>query len=254
MASEGSSLTKSTDACQSSTTASTADNSPSNEDSRPMLSTPTYRPPGYPDMGSVWTQPPQPLPGPQDHPFFRWVAEGAKKDPAIIATMSSRPTAAKITLQQPLSTSMMLATRSRTDCAFVPAPSVAMEPMTPDTSPRPVFTRASPSQRTPDLSSSPTEPSPSSARTSTPASTSKQPLHQEKDPAGQSQLLGEKTAREEEEQPACTSTYLRVVTNPETVDDSRKAAVVSGQIWRSGSKKEGWRRHQWSTEGSMDVG
>ena len=223
-----------------------------------MASAPTYRPPGYPDMGSLWTQPPQPLPDPNDHPFFRWVAEGAKKDPAVLATMSppARPAQPSSVQRRPDGTPLSI--QPRAVYPFVPPPSVSMEPMTPDLKPRQSFMQPSPAQRTPDLSSSPTEPSPSSAHTATPAGPEEQPPDDAEDnhkgPAAHRSELRENTAAKEGEQPACTSTYMRVVTHPQNVEMERKPSIVTGQIWRSGSKNEGWRRHQWSTEGSMDVG
>jgi hypothetical protein len=106
------------------------------------------------------------------------------------------------------------------------------------------------------LSSSPTEPSPSSAHTATPASTSKQPLREMKDdlnppasvPTGHQHRETEMTPDTPKRNPECTSSYIRMVNNPDETQTERPPTVVSGQIWRSGSKGEGWRRHQWATD------
>jgi hypothetical protein len=220
-------------------------------------SPPSYRPPGYPDFGSMWSQPPQPLPGPVDHPFFKWVSEGAKRDPNVLATMSPRAHPAQsIVPLRPVSSTLAapVAIQPHTVYPFVPPPSVAMEPMTPDTKTVRSFI-PSPAQTTPDLSSSPTEPSPSSAHTATPASTGKQPLDDSKDDPGapvpaEQQCEETKSTPERPDDPECTSSYMRLVNNPVDTPAERPPTVVSGQIWRSGSKREGWRRHQWS----MDIG
>lgn len=219
-----------------------------------MEATPSYRPPGYPDLGSMWSQPPRPLPGPDNHPFFRWVAEGARMDPEVTATMSRQPPYASPALPARSQPSTPMAVQRQTVYPFVPPPSVAMEPITPNLKPTRSFTRASPSQRTPDLSSSPTEPSPLSAHTTTPVSTGKQPLGKVDTGKTPSPMQGpddrgENSAPQGGEQPECTSTYIRMVTNPEDAQTEGRSSIVSGQIWRSGSKREGWRRHQWSTEG-----
>jgi len=204
-------------------------------------------------MESLWTQPPQPLPGPVDHPFFRWIAEGAKKDPALLASMRPPAIPAQSALPVRAVSGVPLAAQPRAVYPFVPPPSVGMEPITPDVKPRQSFIHASPSQTTPDLSSSPTESSPASVATATSAGQGKQPMHDAKDNLDAQAMA----APERDEsvnttgQPTCTSAYLRVVTQADGEQVERRPAVFTGQIWRSGSSKdEGWRRHQWSTEES----
>src|SRR5690242_15580377 len=120
------------DAPEKDATASTVNEKSKSEEGISMTATPTYRPPGYPEMGTLWTQPPQALPGPDDHPFFKWIADGAKKDPAILATMSPRPACIQPALPIRLASSLPMAVQPRAVYPFVPPPSVTMEPITPD--------------------------------------------------------------------------------------------------------------------------
>ena len=173
---------------------------------------PTYRPPGYPEIGRLWSQPPQSLPGPADHPFFRWVADGAKKDPHVLASRSPRPShmpAALPLRPPPVITHMPSRQRSTRE------PSSTAEPTTPTQPPRVIFPEPSPAQTTPDLSTSPTEASPTSTFTATPASSGKRRQIDHSVGAGPHASPGGAKSAVEGQHPDGTSDYLRVVTNPE---------------------------------------
>ncbi|KIW03704.1 uncharacterized protein PV09_05017 [Verruconis gallopava] len=210
----------------------------------------SYRPPGYPDFGNMWTSPPQPLPGPDDHPFFKWIAEGAKLDPAVLATHRPPSESQQTTLPLRTVPSQLAAIQPPTVYPFIPSPTVAMEPYTPNEAERKSFPQLpSSSSTTPDLSSSPTEPSPASAQT-TPVRAAKS-IHSIPDKKTDDFNVSTAHSSAEEidvpthEVSKCTSTYMRLVLD---ADSQTPRAVANGQIWRSGSKRNGWRRHQWSLD------
>ena len=234
------------------------------------MDTPSYKPPGYPDFGNMWSLPPQPLPGPDDHPFFKWIAAGANKDPALTrsyssASSNSSTVTAKTETHQ-ISTYSII--QPQMVFPFVPPPTLTMEPMTPDTQNRSSFLQAqtSPSGDLPGLSMSPTDPSPNSAFTATPSSSAKQRGRLSSDdeatdksatsvnhePRSPRLSPHAHSAPVSPEDPECTSMYMMrplPASDPE-VDAQQTLAIRNGQVWRSGSKREGWRRHQWS----VDVG
>jgi hypothetical protein len=217
----------------------------------PMLKSPSYKPLGYPEFGTLWSQPPQPLPGPDDHPFFKWIAEGAKKDPTVLATSRSvLPT--QFTTQSVSTTttapSVQSAIQLQSIYPVMWGPSAAMEPITPPLQEKKKsFIQSSPSTTTPDLSSSPTESSPFSAHTATPTGVEKTQLQKEEPEKSNNAPTSTSTTETGglNTESECMSIYLRIMTDAEA---HRPLALRNGQIWRSGSKRDGWRRPQWSTD------
>ncbi|QDS77413.1 hypothetical protein FKW77_006393 [Venturia effusa] len=147
---------------------------------------------------------------------------------------------------------------------FIPAPSISMEPMTPEnnratlsdqTPPASVSQLSTPSLSFSDDHDSSPDSRPSSAKrtvgtgpvefgdsnlkeeeeeeeetTPPPSATSMNPTPTHDDP--------DKTKAEA----ICILTYMRAFPNSET---SQPAVIADGQIWRSPDKKKGWRRNQW---------
>ncbi|TLD29657.1 hypothetical protein E2P81_ATG05951 [Venturia nashicola] len=207
----------------------------------------------------IWMQPPQPLPGPDGHPFFKRFAPNAygsllQLDSTAVASDTRSTTDAEIAPTGPAIEMPLV-------YPFVPAPSISMEPVTPggdhDSHAIESSTASVSLSSTPSLSfsnsdgqeSSP-EARPTSANRSKdsrivkPSNTGLE--EDEMPPPGPATATKQSPAQENLDkmgvEAICILTYMRAIPNSET---SEPAVIANGQIWRSADKKEGWRRHQW---------
>lgn len=229
------------------------------EQPQPATDMPSQSMSAYQALQNFWTQPPQPLPGPDDHPFFKMFAPnayGSLLQPDSIATVPETHTVpdAEIALEEPAFEMPLV-------YPFVPAPSINMEPMTPENvcATPPIQTPAASISQpsTPSLSfsnsdgheSSP-ESHPSSAKSPKGARFAKtrdtESKGEEVTPPAPATITNQKSAKEDpdkmEVDAICILTYMRAIPNSET---SEPAVIANGQIWRSPDKKKGWRRNQW---------
>lgn len=228
------------------------------EQPQPASDMPSHSMSDYQALQNLWTQPPKPLPGPDDHSFFKMFAPnayGSLLQPGSIATAAETRTTANAEVASEESASEMPLVYP-----LVPAPSIYMESMTPENdcatppSQTPASSISQPS--TPSLSfsnsdgheSSP-ESSPSSAKSPRGARFVKTRDTDSKGgvtPPAPAITNNQKSAKEDpdkmEVDAICILTYMRAIPNSET---SEPAAIANGQIWRSPDKKKGWRRNQW---------
>lgn len=172
---------------------------------------------GYEALQKLWTQPPQPLPGPDDHPFFKMFAPNAYGSllqlgdtaaaPKTHVTVDERTNPKESAFEMPMV------------YPFLPAPSISMEPMTPESDCARI------------VKISDTISNEKKEETTPPASTT-----------ATYQRPALETLDKTEVEAICVLTYMRAIPNSETREP---AVIANGQIWRSPDKKKGWRRNQW---------
>jgi hypothetical protein len=221
---------------------------------------------GYQAIQDLWRRPPQPLPGPDDHPFFKMFApdaystllqpSGTHVSPHASAATETTPSESPV-FEMPLV------------YPFVPRPSLSMEPMTPEPmTPEPdsvttplEHSAKSPSQYStpslsysnPDHDSSPESrpttaegPWPTKIRDSPEVAKMQTAAPEQQDRTSPvtttNQEPGTSTPDKLEVDGICILTYMKAIPNSET---SEPAVIANGQIWRSPDKKKGWRRNQW---------
>jgi hypothetical protein len=238
-----------------------------------MEETPSMNPDHYepqeelPPWGTIWTQPPTLLPGPENHPFFTalWADELPK-----IPKLAESPEL----LQEPTSTSSdesVQSWRHRNPSLppavdsfgppmvypFIPAPTLSMLPITPESEleqkAAEVGSAVSPPISTPGLSMSSTNLD--SSPRSRPSTSNGE--HQMETAAIDTEQVATSEHKTKTEYPFddvtesseaifCHNTYMRALPNETT---SEPAVILDGQIWRSShKKKKGWRRNQWVVE------
>ncbi|KAE9970380.1 hypothetical protein BLS_005717 [Venturia inaequalis] len=210
----------------------------------------------------LWTQAPQPLPGPDDHPFFKIFAPNAygsflQLDITAVAPETHTTADAEIASKGPAGEMPLV-------YPFLPAPSISMEPLTPDnvhdTYPVETPTASTSQLSTPPLSffnsdDQESSPEPRSSSDKRPKGSrimtlrDKVPREKEDDgitPPIQATRTNQRPAQEDlnktEVEATCILTYMRAIPNSET---SEPAVIANGQIWRSPDKRKGWRRNQW---------
>lgn len=221
-------------------------------------------------LQKLWTQPPQPLPGPNYHPFFTMFAPNAYgsllQPNSTAAASETHPTDdAEIASKRPAVEMPLL-------YPFVPTPSICMEPMTPekdyDTRPVELFTTSISQPSTPSLSFSNSDEHESSPE-ARPASVKRRKYSRTLNLSNAISKGGEEDEEENKITPSfpatataittnhrpahedtdkteveaiCILNYMRAIPNSGT---SEPAVIAHGQIWRSPNKKKGWRRNQW---------
>ena len=179
---------------------------------------------------SVWTAPPKPLPGPDDHPFFK----ARPKFPGPDADEdSSRPGSSST--YQPLYPPVL---------PFIPKPTISRESSTTekrghdDVSHPERATPQNPKEKSSSTRSSlSTNSTASVAQTdstsNSPSSTRIKPEDQDRD-------------QDTDQDADCKWTYT-CTTN---AHDTNRRHVLHGQIWRGGEEEgQSWQRNQWVTDG-----
>lgn len=206
----------------------------------------------------LWTQPPQPLPGPDDHPFFKKFAPNAYGPLSQLDISLAMPSA------DANNDTSIISKASIFDMPlvypFIPGPSISMEPMTPENERTTTSTEnpvPSHSQRsTPSLifsnddhDSSPDSRPITAKSPKTTGLVGPDSAESEKDeitPPAATTPLNQKPVQEDPDEmevdAACILTYMRAIPNSATAEP---AVVANGQIWHSPDRKKGWRRNQW---------
>jgi hypothetical protein len=215
----------------------------------------------HPALQDPWTQPPQSLHGPDNHPFFNTFAPNAYGIASrLVSDQAKCSASANCDTETPAEEPMF---GTPLVYPFVPAPSLSMEPMTPDIDSATTLSEspeASHSQHsTPSFSfSNPAHDSSPESRPSTaegywtidmPKNIKDTDVHltkpKEQEVTPPAKATNQKSAQECSEKmevdAICILTYMRTIPNSET---NESAVIANGQIWQSANKK-GWRRNQW---------